>query len=351
MSCGLACRSIEYPDMGNNLMRKRIIIFLQQYPQISETYIKNEIDALWDEYDIEILSMGYGNFPYRTRKPHINVNNSNLKNVIPYLQDFNASVIHTHYLHHAKSAAQFSEVLKIPYTVRTHSFDVLGKEDEYLRPLSVHVNSDNCLGVLAFPGTCDILLRAGVKGDKLHSCFPVVNYRRFHDEGPNGGAIMNVGAALPKKEMESFLALSKLRPERVFNLYALGYDVRELAQMNNAIGARVNFVRPIDPEDMPPEYKKHEWLVYTASRELATVGWPMAIAEAQASGVGVLMANIRPDLKEYVGDAGYLFNSIEEAADIIRNPFPDDLRQRGFSLAKRSDVQTHISQLTDLWPD
>ena len=37
----------------------------------------------------------------------------------------------------------------------------------------------------------------------------------------------------------------------------------------------------------------------------------MAIAEAQAAGVGVCMPNIRPDIKEYVGEAGFVYDSIE----------------------------------------
>ena len=37
----------------------------------------------------------------------------------------------------------------------------------------------------------------------------------------------------------------------------------------------------------------------------------MAIAEAQAAGVSVCMPNIRPDIKEYVGEAGFVYDSIE----------------------------------------
>ena len=90
--------------------------------------------------------------------------------------------------------------------------------------------------------------------------------------------------------------------------------------------------------DMPPMYKKHEWLVYTACRTLGHVGWPMAVAEAQASGVGVLVPNLRPDLADYVGEAGYLYDSLEEAAEIIQQPFPDDKRQL-----------RHDFQRTELW--
>ncbi len=331
-------------------VKRKIIILTQEYPQISETYIKNEIDVLAEEFEVEILAMSAGNFPYRSRRPHIVVTKQNIDNVVGYLKDFGACAVHGHYLNIAPQAEVFSRALNIPYTIRTHSFDILNQNVDRVNSFAKHINSDLCLGALTFPCTVEHLLKAGVRSDKIHSCFPVVDVQRFHNQDINGDAIMNVGAAIPKKNMESYIALSKLLPDRTFDLYAMGYHVNSLKQVNRKTGGAVNFIPPVKPEEMPPEYKKHEWLVYTAASAGQMVGWPMAIAEAQASGVGVLMANIRPDLKEYVGNAGYLFDTIEEAAEILRTPFPNEMRQRGFSLAKRSDIRSHISQLTDLWP-
>jgi hypothetical protein len=73
------------------------------------------------------------------------------------------------------------------------------------------------------------------------------------------------------------------------------------------------------------------------------------IAEAQASGVGVLMKNLRPDLKDFVGPCGFLYNSVEEAAKILSQPFPEELRQMGFEHAKKNDIEQHKHVLTDLW--
>jgi hypothetical protein len=75
----------------------------------------------------------------------------------------------------------------------------------------------------------------------------------------------------------------------------------------------------------------------------------MAIAEAQAAGVGVLMQNIRPDLKTYIGDAGYLFNTMDEAIEILSQPYPESMRQKGFEQAKKSDIKVNIKKLTSLW--
>ena len=100
---------------------------------------------------------------------------------------------------------------------------------------------------------------------------------------------------------------------------------------------------------MSPEYQKHQWLVYTADFELASVGWPMAVAEAQAAGVSVCVPNIRLDIKEYVGEAGFVYNSIEEVVDIIQKPVPEEMREAGFLQAKKSDIQEHKHLLTNLW--
>jgi hypothetical protein len=122
-----------------------------------------------------------------------------------------------------------------------------------------------------------------------------------------------------------------------------------MTRLNAAKGNPVRIVPPVQPQDMQAEYKRHEWLVYTASREMNSVGWPMSVAEAQAAGVGVCLPNIRPDLRDYVGEAGFLYNSIAEVAEYIRQPLSDEMRDRGFEQAKKSDIFEHKKILTDLW--
>ncbi|MBI3902661.1 MAG: glycosyltransferase [Nitrosomonadales bacterium] len=329
--------------------KKRILLVVANYPQISETYIKNEIDTLWDSYNIEILALTPGNHPYRTRRPHLVLTDDNRYEVTRYLRSFAPDVIHGHYYTMVERVHQISQVLNAPYTIRNHSFDVTGTPPDRMRNITSLVNQDACLGVLTYPYTCSMLEQYGVQHHKIVSCYPVLHYKRFHDTRPNGKEIMNLGAAIPKKNMEDYLRLSTLVPERAFNLYAMGYDTSSLVAANKRCGGRVNFIPPVEPEDMPAEYKRHEWLVYTASRQHNTVGWPMAVAEAQAAGVGVCVQNIRPDIRRLVGDAGFVFDTPAEAAGIIRQPFPDDLRHKGFDLAKRCDIADHIRLLTGLW--
>jgi len=149
--------------------------------------------------------------------------------------------------------------------------------------------------------------------------------------------------------MEDFLELAVALPKMEFNLYAMGYQVKGLSQANDRLGSPVNIKPAVEPDDMPREYKKHQWLNYTASPEIIKTGWPVMIAEAQASGVGICMRKIRPDLKEYFGACCFLYDSIPEVRDIISQPFPEELRQIGFEHAKKSDIRRHKHLLTDLW--
>jgi hypothetical protein len=347
-------------------MKKRKILYIVgHYPQISQTYIEAELDAIQDECEVRVISLNKPNVAY---KNHVECHYSKDPNEIcELIDDFQPQLLHSHYLTLADFVANLSRRKNIPFTIRTHSFDSIWQSEnpswrgrirgalgklglpDHAKTAVPAVNDDLCLGILAFPFLRPRLEKAGFHGEKIHDCYPVVHYKRFYDPSPNGRDVMNVGACLPKKGMEDFLKLARLVPDRSFNLYALGYEADNLVQLNERMGQPVRFIPPVEPREMPSEYKKHEWLVYTADRRVGTVGWPVSIAEAQASGVGVCMPNLRPDLKEYVGPAGFLYDSTGEAAEIISKPFPEELRRLGFEHAKKSDVFTHRRLLIDLW--
>lgn len=329
--------------------KPRVLYLLQEYPQVSETYIANELEALWPICDIRIVARTNASASYRDHFPFTVIPREERDTLQALATEFRPDIVHAHYLHNAVTAHNLAARLGAAFTVRLHSFDVLAPLPEALRMAVTAINSPVCAGALTFPFTVERLLAAGVNAAKLHAAPPVLRIDRFLDRGPNGPAIMNTGAALPKKNMEAFIDLAAAMPSRHFNLYAMGYDVSALKEYNLSQGGRVNLVRPVEPRAMPAEYKKHEWLVYTASPAINTVGWPMAIAEAQASGVGVLMQDIRPDLRDWVGPAGYLFRSIEEAAAIISRPFPAERREAGFEHARSWDFYRHMATLVRLW--
>lgn len=320
-------------------------------PADLQTYIKNELDTLARDYELCVVSLDAANMPEPEHLPFRTLKYR--EHMIAAIREFKPALIHCHYLLMVSLVGDLAEECGLPFTVRTHSFDVMETSRNYLKPewqgIRDYTRRDNCLGVLAFPFLRKPLEDFGVPSAKLVDVPPVIAFERFHDRGPNGRAIMNMGAVRPKKQLQDFVELSRLMPGREFNLYAMGYNVEKLRAYSQERGAPVNFIDPIPHRLMPAEYKKHEWLVYTASPDINSVGWPMAVAEAQAAGVGVCLAGVRPDMQEYVGAAGHLYKDIESVRELISRPMPAPMREAGFEQARGWDIRDQIHKLTDLW--
>jgi hypothetical protein len=363
-------------NKNNGNKKIRVLYVLANYPQLSQTYVKNEIEALLSEFDLEIVALDGPDLNATTYQPYTSYKNyqpyciqKNPSKILDKIKLFKPDVLHSHWLNMAPILHQLSKKSGVPYTIRTHSFDVLNEKNSYhvlsylynwyrgwpqfrgFKPehVSKYINSGSCLGILAFPFVRDRLKDAGISSDKIIDCFPVVSFKQFFDQTPNGSGVMNMGACIPKKKMQDFIDLGNRLPERKFNLYSIGYQTPVIAKYNEDHGHPVNIVATVEPEMMHAEYKKHQWLVYTADKISNTVGWPMAVAEAQAAGVGVCLPNIRADLQDYLGGAGYLYDSIDQVENIIKNDVPEEIRSLGFEQARKSDIDAHKHLLTDLW--
>jgi hypothetical protein len=311
----------------------------------------NEAEAVRRDYDVRIVSTRQGNLPGSDHPPYEVLTGRGGERLREIIEDFRPHVLHAHYLHMAPFLAAISEKCGIPFTIRTHSFDTLisRRRKSRIGLRQVHAaRSDGCAGILVFPFVRPLLEKIGMPGDRLVDCWPVIDYERFHDRSPNDSAILNVGACIVKKRMEDFVDLGKLT-DATLNLYPIGYDSKAIKRYNTEQGSPITVHETVEPKKMPAIYKAHDWLVYTASFEMNTVGWPMAVAEAQAAGLGVCFPNIRPDVVEYVGGAGFLYDSIQAVPAIIAQPYPDAMREIGFEHAKRSDIQHHKRLLTDIW--
>jgi hypothetical protein len=326
----------------------RVLVLVRRYPQSSETYIETELRHLWPRHEMKVVSLAIPDLPRRRHFPYEHIAPEERDRLNRAILDFAPDVIHGHYVTHSPELLTASRIASAPFTVRAHSFDVLDTRRN-LRAAVAAINDDACLGVLAFPFERARLVAAGVRDGRIADCWPVVDYEMFHDESPNGDAVMNVGACLPKKDHPLFLDLASRARGTTFDLYAMGYEVERIRAENARLGSPARIMPLFEHDEMPAQYKKHRWLVYTASAAVPTVGWPMAVAEAQAAGVGVCMQEIRPDLREFVGPAGFLFRTAQEALDIISRPFPDEMRRLGFEHARRSDVRGHIGLLEGLW--
>jgi glycosyltransferase involved in cell wall biosynthesis len=327
----------------------RVLYLIQAYPQISETYMHTEIDRVQQHHEVTVATLFPPDIFYEKHAPFIRLKDQRLETYAELVRQVRPDIVHGHYLHLAPALRFLARQSGTFFTMRAHSFDVLGGKTLAHPDVISALNDPVCRGVLCFPFSVDLLRAAGVDPLKVHPCWPVVDLKKFRNRAPNGDAVMNVGAALPKKAMDIYVDLAACCPSMRFDLYMLGYDATAIVRYAEASRSPVRIMPLCQPDDMPAEYKNHRWLVYTASKGFNTVGWPLSVAEAQASGVGVLLQNIRPDIGDYVGPGGYVFDTVDDAVRIISQPFPEEKREISFLHAEKSDVDSHIGLLYQLW--
>lgn len=354
----------------------KVLYYLYEFPQLSQTYVKVELAAVSRRLLVDVVATKYAKTPDKTAQPFNII--SEPREVVKYVKRTQPDVLHSHWLYMAENLFAVAKATDVPFTIRAHSFDTLPLIQElprcttfrrmvrrlkskwllekrffrtspwYLYGIARFINHPLCLGILSFPFSRKTLEIAGINSEKIIDCYPVVDFNRFYDRSLNGNAVMNVGITKPKKALKSYIDFAATQ-DMDFDLYAVKSDVETIEKYNLSRGKPVNIKMAVPFESMPDEYKKHRWLVYTAEKDKSTVGWPIIIAEAQAAGVVVCMQNVRPDLRQYLGGAGYLFESIEEIQTLIRDVVPSKMRERGFEQARKSDIEQHIYLLFDLW--
>jgi hypothetical protein len=334
---------------GSRLMvRRRVLYLVLDYPSTSETYIRTEIEAVRHAYDVHVVSMQEGSIPYRNPHPYTVAKGADA--ALKVVRDWKPDIIHVHWF--------FANLLGIacrsgkPWTLRTHSFetDWRGAPSAEAKSLVRQIDASACLGVLGFPYVAKDLIGAGLSPSKAIASPPVIDTQSFLNRAPNGNGIMNCGAAVPKHAMGKFVELSKQsKLDRPWRLYPLGHEAPLLKQRNRAMGSPCEVFEPIDPSDMPPEYKKAEFLIMLSNGRGNGIGWPVSVGEAQASGVVPVVPNIRPDMADYLGGGGFLYDKMEDALRFMGEPAPSSMRETGFANAERLDVRRNIHLLTDLW--
>jgi hypothetical protein len=272
------------------------------------------------------------------------------------IRRFQPDVLHAHYFGLTLLLAKLAEVHGVPFTVRTHSMDVLSEPPEKIAALCQAANSPWCMRLLAYPAFRSQLIEVGLRPEKVVACWPAVAFRRFYrpERRAPTGRILCAGPAIKKKAHREFVDLAtRMRGSGLrFDLYTEGLsDLEETRAYNASLGSPAH-ITYADPDDMPDVYPRYDWLVYPADRKINKVGFPVSIAEAQAAGLGVCWQKLpgrREEQLEFLGGAGFLFQSIEDVPAILSRPYPARMRRRGLENARKCDIEGHKGLLTEVW--
>ena len=331
----------------------KILLLYNGYPRLSQTYQLDEGDYLYDnKHELLIFSWNWN--LYTIKEKHQPFIYDNPVHHLQTIEAFQPDVIHVTFLNNIELAEQIALRCKTFFTIRTHSFDML---ECNIQKYAKFVNKDTCKAILVFPMFIHKCIEAGFAAHKLVPSYPIIHIHRFIQPNiPNGPHIMSGGACLPKKNIPGFIALAatikKLYPSIEVSFYTVAEDptyFEKVKKLNEQYGCPVTW-KTVQPDVMPLEYKKHQWLIYTACNKLKTVGYPLMVCEAQAAGVGVVMFNLRPDCKDIiVQDTGYVYDYDKEVLDIIKQPFDETKRQAAMTLSWRYDLIPQMKQLEQTW--
>ncbi|NRB36531.1 MAG: hypothetical protein HRU31_17735 [Rhodobacteraceae bacterium] len=109
--------------MKEDTNKRCVLMVLSTFLQISQTYIRTEIQALEDSCELLLLSRNPPNLSYENPPKYVPI--STMDDAIEQSGAFRPDVIHAHYMHQFPFVAERSARLGVPYTLRSHSFDII----------------------------------------------------------------------------------------------------------------------------------------------------------------------------------------------------------------------------------
>src|SRR5207247_1376136 len=136
------------------------------YPLPSETYIETErrfIDSVATTHVIARQAPG----PEPTPEHGSFTHDASRRRVPREIRRWKPDVVHAHWAMVAGWAAKLARRADVPWSVRTHSFDILVRPSEDLRTFAALANDSDCLGVLGMPFARAPLEKAGLRPEKF----------------------------------------------------------------------------------------------------------------------------------------------------------------------------------------
>jgi glycosyltransferase involved in cell wall biosynthesis len=332
----------------------RVLMAVWNYPLPSETYIETERRFLDTHVVTEVVAHSEPG-PEITPEHGSFLAQPSRRQLRRLLREFRPDVVHVHWGMATEWAVGIARRAGVPWTLRTHSFDMLVRPDAEIREVAALANDSDCLGVFGFPFARPILEQAGLNPDRFTETFPVADVARFRSDGPTGEAVLSFGALQERKALAAaaYARLSSMVPELEFHHHPMGHGTRaELRTRLNEIvgreGGRVEGRDWVAHGQMPGVWGQHRWFVYPGPKDEG-FGWPVGVVEAWAAGVGVCIQRVRPDIEHYVGDAAIVFDDIDELPSLLRDAPDPALLANARERAETMDIHRHGDRLLEAW--
>jgi uncharacterized protein YukE len=303
----------------------RVLVYTEMYPVISETYIRQDIEALQD-CGAEVAVCADKEAASWQQDPP------------PFSRDFDAAVaaaepdlILVPWATFAHQELARLEAAGIPFAVRVHSFD--------MDPVTVARIQHHplCIGIWAYPHHVPLLpgtrpLPPAITG---HITFPTGQTRR--------PLVISVSAGLPKRDWPTLLAAMDRLGDferlivmgRTNDFESFPAEIEErAAALAHPVEVAVNLPHP----QVLARLAQSSVMLYTLDPD-RVFGMPMSIIEAMISGV-VVVTPERPEARELLGEHVRGYRTIDDIVRHVREVMAggelvtqarEDLRRRGLA--------------------
>lgn len=286
----------------------RVLWAVWNYPQLTETYIRCELAAMrrWG-VEVEVWSEIID-----TKSPYaadVSVHHGSLEETIARVRP---DVVHVHWLNKGKDYREVVARAGLPMTVRGHSYEFATKSvKKLLRDPAVH-------SVYLFPHFAK-QISGNAKIRRMTSAF---NEDWFYPPAnKDRRLVVRTGAGKPTKGLESFLEIASRCPDHRFVLVLgrlpnLDDYVERLLALNRQLGSPVEIRLDLSNEESATLMREAGIYLHTYGDE-EPFGMPVSIAEALATGAYTLVRDL-PGANEYLGTAGALYRTTEDAVKLIQ---------------------------------
>lgn len=284
----------------------RVLYALWHWPQLSESYVRVDIDYMRRRgVDVAIWRAEVGPPMAGDDVPIVG------GTLEAALRDFAPHVLHTHWLTWGVAHRTTAAAAGVPLTVRGHGFEF---EPALVDAL---LADPNVAGVYLFPHQA----RGWRGAERVHAVPAAFDPRRYHPRGAkNARLVVRCAAALRTKDLSGFLRIAQRCPSHRFVLAVsraahVEGVVEELDAENRSLGSPVDLRVDLQHDEVAALLAEAGIYLHTHGlRE--PYGQPQSIAEAMASGC-VVLARACPESDEYVGDAGRLWATEDQALALL----------------------------------
>lgn len=285
----------------------RVLYAGTHYPKLSESYMAAELRyASSVGVDVAVWSQTPGAAGVSEPVP---VHRGSL---LSALRSFEPDIVHAYYAFGLTwpPALEAAFRLGVPVTVRGHRF-----------PNEL----DGCMDLAQHPGISVVWmfphfakLYTNEKIRPLPVAFDSTRYKPAAEKDRR--MVIRTAAGKPNKGLRDFVEIARLCPEFRFVLVVdrSGYE-NYLAELEEMSRGRVEILYSV-PDAQVEELVSRAG-IYLGTADLLTgapFGMPVSIAEAMATGAIVITREV-PYVDEYLGQGGFGYTSVEEAAEDIRN--------------------------------